>query len=80
MGLDDLTDEVEGEVAESEVEELTDKLGIEDKQELEELDDRLSTMFSMYSSLASTVDEIEKEVKIHKKVLGTVLEELEEQQ
>lgn len=77
MGFDDLIDDVEEEKKQDEVEELKESLGIEDKEDMEQLEGRLQNLMSMQITLDKRMEEMEDEVRILRKALGAVLKEID---
>lgn len=69
MGLGDITDEAEKETKNEQVDSLADELGIEDKDDLEEMDGRLDRILSIVLSLDKKVEDIEDEIEVVKSKL-----------
>lgn len=69
MGLDELVDDVEESKKKEELQNLADKLGIEDREDMEELDQRLDRMLAIVLTLERDVEELKKEVRLHQKAL-----------
>lgn len=75
MGIDDLLDDVEEEQEEDEVEELTDELGIDDKEELEAQAERLDQAYSMLIDMDKRLREMEQEMVLMRHALIAVLDD-----
>ena len=69
MGLGDITDEAEKETKNEQVDSLADELGVEDKDDLEEMDGRLDRILSIVLSLDKKVEDIEDEIEVVKSKL-----------
>lgn len=63
MALDDLSESVEEETKKERTEDVAEKLGLEDREELEKMDDRLSDMFNLYLSIDKRLEETEGDLK-----------------
>lgn len=72
-GIDDLIDDAE----EEEVTELATELGLEDKQDIEELDNRLSDIYTLLIAFDKQLEKIENRLKMLEK---TVLADDQENQ
>lgn len=75
MGIDDLLDDVEEEQEKDEVEELTEELGIDDKEELEAQAERLSQAYSMLIEMDKRLREMEQEMVLMRHALIAVLDD-----
>lgn len=74
MGLKDITDEVEEETKEEEVEDVSDKLGIDDKEDLENLDDRIIRLYNLIESMDKRIEQIEKDIRINRGAIAAILQ------
>lgn len=78
MGLGDITDDVKEETKEEEVENIADELGIEDKEDLEHLSDRITRLFNTIQSMDKRIEELEKqelqdEIRVNRGAIAAVL-------
>lgn len=73
MGLDDLVDNTKDEADEEKVNDLADELGIEDREDLENLDGRIGRLFEHIILLDGKVERMEEEVSQVKKLLGELI-------
>lgn len=80
MGLDDLVDDHEESAEEDKAEELADELGIEDKEELERLDGRISRVYEHMILLDAQVERLSNDMKQMKKLLGELIRKEQEEQ
>jgi uncharacterized coiled-coil protein SlyX len=78
MGLDDMGESARQSKDEEETEQLKEELGVEDKDDLERLEKRTQTQSKIEMALDSRVEELEKEVKVLRKALAAVIEELDD--
>jgi len=75
-GVDDLIDDADEDADERQVQEAKDKLDIEDKEELEELDDRLSRAYKLILQYDSRIEQLEEEVEtLRSTVVKLILED-----
>lgn len=63
MALDDLSDSAKEEEEEEQVEGIMEELGVENKEELEELDGRVGTLSKTVVAQDKKINELEEEVK-----------------
>lgn len=70
MGLDELADEKEQEQKNNKVEGLKEQLGVENEEELEQLDDRLGMSIRMLVNLDKRIEELEQRVDVLEKVVS----------
>lgn len=75
MGLDDLVDDVGEDKEKEELEELMDELGIEDKDDLEQLDGRLDRMFGIVLTLENDIENLKSEVNVLRSALSRTIKE-----
>lgn len=78
MGLGDITDDVKEETKEEEVENIADELGIEDKEDLEHLSDRITRLFNTIQSMDKRIEELEKqklkdEIRVNRGAIAAIL-------
>jgi len=62
MGLDDIIDSGKEDAKESKVNELAEELGVEDKEDLEKLNNQMKTLSEIVISLDKEVEELREEV------------------
>lgn len=74
MGLDDLSNKAEKKAGEERVEELSEKLGVEDKEELERLDDRISTMSQIIVSQEQEIESMRHKIDSLEELLNYLIE------
>lgn len=63
-GLDDVIDEADDDADKRKVQNIADKLGVEDKEELENLDDRLDDAYEMVIEYDRRIEKLEEQVSI----------------
>lgn len=76
MALEDIANDVEEETKEEEVEELSNELGIEDKEDLEHLSDRITRLFNTVESIDRKLEELEgleKEIRVNRGAIAAIL-------
>lgn len=79
MGLDDLVDSTKDEADKEKVNNLADELGIEDREDLENLDGRIGRLFEHIILLDGKVERMEEEVSQVKRLLGELIEKEKEE-
>lgn len=79
MGLDDLGDKKQEEVKEEQAEEIADKLGIEDTEDLQALDQRISDMSSELVSFHKSIERLEEKMENNRLMIRSVLTILDEE-
>lgn len=62
MGLDDIAQDAKEDQKEKETEDVAEKLGIKDKEDLERLDDRLNRILNIVTKLDNDVNQLEEEI------------------
>lgn len=82
MTLDDLTEDVKEKAKEelenSRLEEVSEELGVENLEDLEELDRRIDSMATRINIHGKRIEELSDDMTIIKKALRSILEEVEE--
>lgn len=76
MGIDDLVDDVEKEKEEEEIEGILDKLGINDKEELEELERKMDRVQSGLIEYDRRLEKIEERLSILEGAVARLIQEL----
>lgn len=76
--MDSLIDDEQEKKEEEQTESKAEQLGVEDKEELEELDDRLGDTFKIAAELEERIESLETELKIHKAALGNIIDAIQE--
>lgn len=69
MGLDDLGDNQKEKKKQEQAESVAEKLGVESKEDLDELEDRIQTMAELIISMDKKLEEIETRLNIHEKAI-----------
>lgn len=69
MGIDDVVEDVKEDQAQQEIGELKDGLGIEDKEELEEYDDRLHTLAKTVIAHDKKIEQLDREIAVLREAL-----------
>jgi hypothetical protein len=77
MGLDDLVDDVEEGEKEEEVEELADELDVDDKEELEKQEGRVSELYEMLIQMDKRLSDMEDELSLMRYALIKALDDEE---
>lgn len=80
MGLDSLIDDEEEQQDKEQADETADELGIEDKEELEELDDRLGNTYEIITDLHERVENLEEENSLLRGAVAKLVDEVESMQ
>lgn len=78
MGFDDLIDDSEEDREKSETEGLKNQLGVESKEELEDLDDRIGTLYETVMHLDKQVATLEDEIKMIRNSVAKMDDDMEE--
>lgn len=80
MGLEDIAKDAKEEQEESEKENLKEDLGVDDIEELEELDDRLQKAVESSMAQDKKIEDLENDILIIKKSISTVIRDIRELQ
>lgn len=75
-GLDDLVDDVDEEKEKEEVEGLMDELGIEDKEELEELETKLDRVQTGLIHYDKQMERLERRISVLEGAVANLIKEL----
>lgn len=78
MGLEDIAKGAKKDQKEDDKEELEEELGVENVEDLERLDDRLSSMVNSLTTQDQEIEELENEINILKSALATALREIKQ--
>jgi len=78
-GVDELISSADESAEEEQVEDITDELGIDDKEELEELDDRLDRAYELILQYDNRIEQLEEEVKTLRATIVKLITEEHEQ-
>lgn len=76
MGLDDLVENEKDEEDKEKAETLSDELGIESKEELEELDDRISRLYESHINNDKRIESLEDDVALLMSALSKTMKEV----
>lgn len=74
MGLNDLGENEKERVQEEQSEELATELGVEDKEDLERLDDRLNTLLELTNSNGKRLEEVENDMRTYKRMVTQLMD------
>lgn len=78
MALDDLGDKVKEETKEEKAEEKVEKLGIDDPEELEKLDQLLSDTSVNLVQIDGKIEELRDQMKYQERMIRTVIQVLDD--
>ena len=76
MALDDLADNAKEHADKKKAKELASKLGVGNREELEELDDRIGTISQMLVSQDKRIEELEEEVETLRTLVRNLTKEV----
>lgn len=76
MALEDITKDAEEETKEEKVDEVSDELGVEDKEDLENLNDRIKRVHQMLDSIDKNLQELEADMQINRGAIASIMNEI----
>lgn len=76
MALEDITEDVQEETKKEKTEDLSDELGLEDKEELEKFNENITRLHEMIESIDRQLEELEKDMRVNRGAIVAVMEEI----
>lgn len=73
-GMDELLDSAEQE----EVQEVADKLGVDDKEDLQQLDDRISDLYELLVSQDKKIEQLERRLDVQEELIRKLINDDED--